>query len=181
MSNADTELAIKEDLESDNSNKEGDATVTEQALGFLDMLSDELKARATEMVKEFKDRQKELGKGKPVDEWTKLGLRIRTPGGSVYIEWAQAYWGKQNKRGGNIISKYLKRDRRSFSYNLNNLRKYAADWEHEMVEEYEKAFTQLRKYNHHLAHARIQLREAIKAEKALEAMNEERITDDTDE
>ena len=88
-----------------------------------------MKAMARKLVEQFKAEQKRLGGGKPKEEWTRLGCRLINRNASVYIEWYVQFWGKANKQGSKVFSKYLKKEKGSYKYNINVLKKYAATWD----------------------------------------------------
>ena len=131
------------------------ATVTsDDVKEALDICEANLKEKATLLVKGFKDEQKRLGEGRPKEEWTNLGCRLVNRKTSVYIEWYVQFWGKANSQGSKVFSRYLKKEKNSHKYNLNVLKKHAADWEHQLIEDYEDMFSQIRKYNANLIKAR---------------------------
>ena len=143
----------------------------------LEICEANLKEKATLLVEEFKEEQIRLGKGKPKEEWSRLGCRLVKKNASIYIEWYSQFWGRENKKGGKVFSKYLRREKNGFGYNLDTLKRYAASWEYELVETYESLFKQLRKYNNSLTKSRQALRDIAETEIRIAQFLEERTTD----
>ena len=129
-----------------------------------------LKEKAQGLVDDFSTQHSSGNKLHKKDR-SFLFCRCSSKGNSTYIEWYFNFWKIGMK--GKPLSTYLKRPERGYGYTMDVLLKHSAPWEYEIVKHTEQIFASLRKQNFHLAKARFQLREALKAEIASESFDEE--------